>query len=248
MRSKVAHLADVVRLSARKPIETQGNEEFVEADLADADAVMRMVEGCDGILHLGGASSEMAFSRIMDGNILGLYNLYEAARAHGHPRILFASSNHVVGFHPQEAHLDADARPRPDGLYGVSKCFGEALAQMYHDKFGQETAIVRIGSCYEQPTDRRMLSTWLSFDDFASLTERVFAVQRLGCPIVWGVSDNDSLWWDNRQAAYIGWKPNDNAAQYRKEVEAQTPTPDPRDPVAVWQGGHRTQEPIYTDD
>jgi uronate dehydrogenase len=72
---------------------------------------------------------------------------------------LFASSNHTVGFYRQDEYLDAAARLRPDGLYGVSKCFGEALARMYFDKFGQETALVRIGTCVERPANHRMLAT-----------------------------------------------------------------------------------------
>jgi NAD dependent epimerase/dehydratase family len=125
-------------------------------------------------------------------HILGLYNLYEAARANGKPRILFASSNHTVGFYRQDEYLDAAARLRPDGLYGVSKCFGEALACMYFDKFGQETALVRIGTCVERPANHRMLATWMSYDDFAALIGCVFRVPRLGCPVIWGVSDNAS--------------------------------------------------------
>ncbi|WP_404406775.1 NAD-dependent epimerase/dehydratase family protein [Pelagibacterium halotolerans] len=249
MRSKLAHMADIIRISHRSPMAVgREGEEFALCDLADRDAVFSAVEGCDGIVHLAGVAAADKFSNIVDGNIVGLYNLYEAARANGMPRILFASSNHTVGFYRQDQRLDAKAAARPDGLYAVSKCFGEALAQMYYDRFGQETAIVRVGSCFDKPRNYRQLATWLSYDDFASLTERVFAVSRLGCPIIWGVSNNAASWWDNSHVAWLGWVPNDSAEAFRAEVEATVPRPDATDPIALYQGGNHVTDPIYEDD
>ncbi|WP_404404656.1 NAD-dependent epimerase/dehydratase family protein [Pelagibacterium halotolerans] len=249
MRTRLAHLAKTIRISDVAPLsEAAGNEECVQCDLGDAGAVDALVAGCDGIVHLGGISLEDTFEKINNANIVGLYNLYEAARAHGMPRILFASSNHVVGYYRQDEYLAPDVRLRPDTLYSVSKCFGEALATMYHDKFGQETAVVRIGSCFEKPTDHRMLATWLSYDDFAGLVERVFAVPRLGCPIIWGVSANDAAWWDNSTVRYLGWTPKDNSAKFRAELEQSLELPDPGAPQAIWQGGLHTQEPIKRTD
>ena len=98
MRARLAPLADTIRLADLTPLDAPGlNEECVTCDLADAAAVHDMVAGCDGIVHLGGVSVERPFDQILGGNILGLYNLYEAARAHGQPRIIFASSNHTIG-------------------------------------------------------------------------------------------------------------------------------------------------------
>lgn len=249
MRARMAKFADLVRISDIADLGAAApHEELVICDLGDAEAVHSLVEGCDGILHLGGISVEDKFSKIMNANLLGLYNLYEAARAHGHPRILFASSNHTVGFYRQDDHIDATAPMRPDGLYGVSKCFGEALARMYFEKFGQETALVRIGSCMERPTNHRMLSTWMSYDDFEALIACVFRAPMLGCPIIWGVSDNDSRWWDNSHAAYLGWRPGDNAEHFRVELEAKVPRPAPSEPLAHYQGGQFTQDPIFTEE
>ena len=249
MRGRVAHLAEIVRLSDIADLGTAApHEEIMPCDLGDAAAVHRLVEGCDAILHLGGISVEDKFSKILNANLLGLYNLYEAARAHGQPRILFASSNHTVGFYRQDEHVEADAPMRPDGLYGVSKCFGEALARMYFEKFGQETALVRIGSCMEKPTNHRMLSTWMSYDDFAALIACVFRAPMLGCPILWGISDNDSRWWDNSHAAYLGWRPRDNAERFRAELEVSPGRPEASSPLAVYQGGMFTQDPIFTED
>ncbi|MBL4646717.1 MAG: NAD(P)-dependent oxidoreductase [Rhizobiales bacterium] len=246
MRSRLSDMADTsFRLTdIVAPSYDYGSDEFVQCDLSDEAAVLDLVEGCDGIVHLGGISVEDEFSKILQSNIVGMYNLYEAARAHGHPRIMFASSNHVIGYYPQGTPLQADCAVKPDGLYGVSKCFGEAIAAMYHAKFGQETAIVRIGSCVEKPTDYRALATWLSYDDLAGLIKAVFAVPVLGCPTIWGVSNNDGAWWDNAASRHLGWTPKDNAEDWRKEVEANCPVPDPEDAIAKWQGGIFTDDPI----
>jgi uronate dehydrogenase len=181
----------------------------------DSPAVERLVDGCDGIVHLGGRSVEDTWEVIRSANIDGMFNLYEAARKTSKPRIVFASSNHAIGYHRQTERLDAEARIRPDGLYGVSKVFGEAIASMYHDKFGIETACVRIGSCFPEPRNQRMMATWLSYDDFVRLIERVFAVPVLGCPIIYGASDNDVSWWDNGKTGYLGWRPQDNSEAFR---------------------------------
>ncbi|WP_158964962.1 NAD-dependent epimerase/dehydratase family protein [Chachezhania sediminis] len=245
MRTRLAHMAETVRLSDIAPMDPAGpNEEVVQCDLADAAAVMDLVDGCDGIVHLGGVSVERPFAQILKGNIEGVYNLYEAARAHGMPRIVFASSNHVVGFHRQDSHLQATDPVMPDGLYGVSKCFGEAMASMYHSKFGQETAIVRIGSCFPKPVNHRMLGTWMSYDDFVSMIEAIFRAPMLGCPIIWGISNNDVTWWDNSAARYLGWRPKDNSETYRAELDAAGPPPPVDDPASVYQGGAFTQDPI----
>lgn len=248
MRQRLGHLAEIIRVSDIAPLgDIAINEEPFACDLADAEMVMHMVEGCDGILHFGGIPSENTFASILDSNIRGLHNLYEAARRHGKPRILFASSNHTVGFYRQDQFIGVDKPTKPDGLYSVSKCFGEALARMYFHKFGQETAIVRIGACWPKPTTVRMLSIWLSFDDMASLAERVFKAPYLGCPTIWGVSDNQPKWWDNSASAYLGWVPKDSAEVYRSELERNPGIPDKNSSQARWQGGGFVDDPIYTE-
>jgi uronate dehydrogenase len=249
MRPRMRKFAHSVRISDITEIaDFDAQEEQMTCDLGDAGAVMKLVEGCDGIIHLGGISVEDKFSKILNANIVGLFNLYEAARAHGHPRILFASSNHTVGYYRQYEHIDATAPMRPDSLYGVSKCFGEALARMHFEKFGQETAIVRIGSCFEKPKNHRMLATWMSFDDFETLIDRVFTAPLLGCPIVFGASNNNRSLWDNSKASYLGWHPKDNAEDFRAEVDAAMQVPPGNDPASLYHGGHFVAEPIYPDD
>jgi len=248
LRGRLGHVARCVRLSdMTEPAGLAPGTEFIPCDLADRGAVDRIVEGCDGILHLGGISTENTFANILNANIVGIHNLYEAARRHGHPRIFQASSNHVVGFYRQDEYLDATSAHKPDSWYGVSKSFAEAVALMYFHKFGQETAMVRIGSCFPEPKDHRMLATWLAPEDFIALVERVFEAPRLGCPVIYGVSGNDATWWDNSAVSYLGWRPRHNAAVFAAKVSAAVPKPDENDPVALYQGGVFTSGPIIGD-
>ncbi|PRY85590.1 NAD-dependent epimerase/dehydratase family protein [Donghicola tyrosinivorans] len=244
-RTRLAHLADVIRLSDIADLGEAGpNEELVQCDLSDEAAVFELVKDCDAILHLGGVSIERTYDEIDAGNLRGVYNLYEAARANGMPRIVFASSNHTIGYYEQDQRLTVDMPTKPDGWYGVSKVFGEAVAHMYHQKFGQETAILRIGSLFDKPVDRRMMATWFSFDDFVSLMERVFAVPRLGCPTIWGASANTCGWWDNSHIGWLGWTPKDDSEVFRAEIEQQPKRPADA-PDVIYQGGMFTANPVF---
>lgn len=245
-RTRLTHLAETLRLSDIADLGAAApGEELVPCDLGDKAAVEALVEGCDGIVHLGGRSVEDTWDVIRTANFDGIFHLYEAARKSGCRRIVFASSNHAIGFHRQTERLDASSPTRPDGLYGVSKVFGEAMASMYHDKYGIETASVRIGSCFPEPRNHRMLSTWLSYDDFVALIERIFTVPVLGCPVIYGASNNDAVWWDNGAVSYLGWRPQDNAEPHRARLDAAMDRPAADAPDAVYQGGMFTAEGIH---
>jgi uronate dehydrogenase len=118
----------------------------------------------------------------------------------------------------------------------VSKVYGEALARLYWDKYGIETLIVRIGSCFPQPKDRRMMATWMSASDMLRLIGCMLDAPRLGCPIVYGVSNNDESWWDNSETAFLGWRPQESSDRFA-HLFADDPTPDPDDPAVMYQGG-----------
>ena len=238
LRERLKANCDVLRLSDRLDFGAAGaNEEVVLADLADADAVSAMVQGVDAIIHLGGVSVEGPFQPILQANILGVYNLYEAARKHGVKRVLFASSNHVTGFYRQSETISAKEPARPDGMYGVSKAFGEDLSRFYFDRYGIETACVRIGSSFPEPRDRRMLASWLSFDDLHRLITACLTTPVLGHTIIFGVSDNAVTWYDNAQARHVGYAPQDSSDQFREAVYASTEAPDLNDPAVQFQGG-----------
>ncbi len=238
LRERLKANCTVLRLSDRENLGAAGEgEEVLHADLADSAAVNAMVQGADAIVHLGGVSVEGPFGPILQANILGAYNLYEAARLHGVKRIVFASSNHVTGFYRQDETITSDAPSRPDGMYGLSKAFGEDLSRLYFDRYGIETACVRIGSSFPEPKDRRMLATWLSFDDLHRLITACLTTPVLGHSIVFGMSDNAVTWWDNSRAKHIGYVPQDSSDVFRDAVYARTQPPDLTDPVALYQGG-----------
>lgn len=238
LRSRLHQNCDVLRLSDQVDLGAPlTNEECVIADLAQASQVDVAVAGCQAIVHLGGISVEAPFEAIMQANILGVYHLYEAARRHGVKRVIFASSNHVVGFYRQGETITADHPPRPDSFYGVSKAFGEDLSRFYFDRWGIETACVRIGSSFPEPKDRRMLATWLSYDDLHRLVSACLSTPVLGHSIVFGMSNNAVTWWDNSRARHVGFVPADTSDVFRDAVFARTPTPDLSDPAALYQGG-----------
>ncbi|MGQ7248363.1 NAD-dependent epimerase/dehydratase family protein [Halomonas sp. V046] len=238
LRPHLKRLARTVVLSDITDItDLAEHETFVTCELSDAEAVSALVDGCDGIVHLGGVSVEKSWDLILPANIVGAYNIYEAARRLGKPRIVFASSNHTIGFYPRTERLDSSVVRRPDSLYGLSKCFGEDLASLYHDKFGLETLSVRIGSCFPKPADTRMMATWMSIEDFVALLERAFITPKLGYTVVYGASNNSEQWWDNHRASFLGWVPKDSSEPWRSETEAKDGRLDPDDPAVVHQGG-----------
>ncbi len=241
-RARLTHMADVLRLSDIADLGSAADdEELVPCDLGTPAAVHDLVKDCDGVIHMGGKSTEGPWEIIQNANINGTLNLYEACRSHGVRRIFFASSNHATGFYKQTDRLDASVPVRPDGLYGVSKIFGEGVARLYFDRFGIETACVRIGSCFPRPSNERMLSTWLSHDDLIRLIERVFKVPHLGCPVIYGASNNDRSWWDNRLSAHVGWIPKDNAQDHHDDVSRSS---EGQGVGTVFQGGACCEEEI----
>ena len=238
LRPRLKHYCDTLRLSHLSALGDAGaGEEDMAANLADVDAVNRMVEGCEVIVHLGGVSTEQPWAPILAGNIVGMYNLYEAARRHAVKRIVFASSNHVTGFHRQDQVIGPKDPARPDGLYGLSKAFGEDLAQLYWDKHGLETVSLRIGSSFAAPLDRRMLATWMSFDDLERLVVAALTAPVVGHSIIYGMSDNTTTWWDNTSARHIGYRPQDSSEVYRADIESRQQVLDRNDPAVIYQGG-----------
>lgn len=238
LRRGLSHLADTLRVADRVAIEDlQPNEEAFVFELADMAAVMEAVEGVDAIVHFGGAPLETGWKTILNSNIEGSYNIYEAARKHGVKRVVYASSVHAIGYHELESHIDVDAPVRPDSLYGVAKCFVESLSRFYWDKFGIESACLRIFSSFPEPADRRMLWSWLSFDDCVRLVESSLTAPRLGHTIVFGMSDNKVKPVDNAGAGLIGFTPLDSTEPYRAAVEGRTSPVDPKAPATRYLGG-----------
>ncbi|WP_331376666.1 NAD-dependent epimerase/dehydratase family protein [Sinorhizobium chiapasense] len=238
--AKVLRLSDIAALAP-----AEDGEEVVRCDLADRQAVGDLTRDCDTILHLGAISVEADFDGLLQANILGTYNLYEAARKAGVRRIIFASTNHVTGFHRIGETLDHTSPRRPDSLYGVSKCFGEDLARLHFDKYGMETACLRIGSCFPEPKDRRMLSTWLSPRDFLSLVRSLLEAPAIGYLVLYGASANRDAWWSNAHADFLGWQPMDSSEPFRQAIERREHGPVE---VSKYQGGRLATVKTQTGD
>lgn len=198
---------------------------FHRADLEDGAAVLRIAEGCGTILHFGGISVEHPFETVIGPNIRGLYHAYEAARREG-ARMVFASSNHAIGFHARTEVLDDDCALAPDGYYGLSKAYGELMGRLYRDKHGVESVFLRIGSCFREPSDARMLATWLSYGDLTRLVVCAALASDLGPEgrvVIWGASRNSRMtWWRRDGRGTIGWEPQDSADPHTAALEGKT--------------------------
>ena len=204
-----------LRLSdIKKPADLRPDEEFIAADLARIDEVEKAVDGIDGIIHLGGFSVEGPWETILQSNIIGCYNLFEAARRKGVKRVVFASSNHAVGFYPRHHHIGTDVTVRPDSRYGVSKAFGEALGSLYADKHGLRVLCLRIGNVGDKPLDKRRLSIWVKPEDLAQLIRIGLEHPELRFEIFYGASWNERAWWDNHKAYDYGYRPTGRAEDY----------------------------------
>lgn len=225
-------VSDIAELGA-----AAAGEEVRPARLEDAQAVHALLDGVNAVVHLGGVSTEQPWQPILEANVMGVVHLYEAARKHGVKRIVFASSNHVTGFYRQDEVISPQDPVRPDGFYGLSKAWGENVSRYYFDRHGIESACLRIGSSFPEPRDRRMLATWLSYDDLDRLVTACLTAPVLGHTVVYGVSDNHTVWWDNTGARHVGYRPQDSSERFRAELEARQPTIDLGDPASIYQGG-----------
>ncbi len=197
---------------------------------SDAD-LDRAMSGVDAVAHFAGMPTEAPWPVVRDANVDGLLHLFEAARRNGVRRVVWASSNHAVGFTPvvRDAHgaLPADAPARPDTLYGVSKVFGEALGRYYVDRYDMQVACLRIGTFADRPADVRALSTWLSPDDCARLVDACLRAPTLDYAIVWGVSANTRRTWSLDAGRALGYEPRDDAEDHAAGMS--TPEPDASD-------------------
>ena len=228
-----------LRLLDREPVpDPSEGEEVVTADLADFNSVASAVKGVDGIVHLGAYSVEGPWEVILQSNIIGTYNVFEAARRLDVKRVVFASSNHVVGFYRREQKIGVDVTVRPDSRYALSKCLGEALGSLYADKYGAEVLCIRIGNVEHKPLDVRRLAIWISPRDLCQLVRLGLELPGLRYEIVYGMSDNARAWWDNSNALRLGYRPQDRAEDYAAEVLASDPQSPGDDLVVDRQGGN----------
>jgi uronate dehydrogenase len=242
LRPRLARPGRTLRVLDVAPMTAGPGEEVIAASVTDLDAMTAACRGADAVIHLAGIPGEASWERISALNINGSYTTFEAARRAGVTRVIFASSNHAVGFTPRSAFPVPDyAFPAPDTHYGVSKAAVEALAAMYHHRHGLDAICVRILSCFPEPRNTRMLSTWLSPDDAGRLFEACLTAERPGFRVIFGVSANTRGGWVSLdEAKALGYQPADDAEAYAAAIIAEHGEPDPDDPALRYLGGEFT--------
>ena len=205
-----------LRLSDKRLLRPRADEAFVQADIVDLSAALAISEGIDAIVHLGGYAGEGLWETILQANIIGCYNVFEAARRNGVKRLVFASSNHALGFYRCDQRVDHRVYPKPDTRYGVSKAFGEMLGSLYADKYGLQVFLIRIGYASSAPGDLHGLALWISPRDLAQLVAIGIDHPDIRFEIVYGVSRNTRSWYDNSNAERLGYLPQDNSEFMRQ--------------------------------
>ena len=210
-----------LQLSDKRPLKPPKGQTFVKADVSKMADALRITKGVDAIVHLGGYSVEGPWPAILQANIMGCYNVFEAARRNGVKRILFPTSNHAVGFYRRDQTIDHRVYIKPDSRYGVSKVFGEALGSLYADKYGMEIFMMRLGNVNPVPIDKRRLSIWLSPRDLAQLVSIGIDHPDIKFEIVYGISRNRRAWYDNSNAFRLGYRPEDDSEIHATAVLAR---------------------------
>lgn len=203
-------------------------ERWIEGDLREAGVADAVLEGAQIVIHLAGTPNEQPLPQVLANNHEALFQLFESARRQRVRRVVYASSNHAFGLHPVTRRLRLGDAYRPDGFYGLSKVWGEALGRMYWEKHGIECVALRIGTCLGlAPRNRRELSTWLGNDDWTRLVACAIDAEAVGFAPVWGVSANTRAWVDLTEGNAIGYVPKQDAEAFAATALAATARPDP---------------------
>jgi uronate dehydrogenase len=213
----------LIRLVDIAPLGTiEANEQHHMSDICDMASIEKTMTDIDCVVHLAGVPEEAAWETVLPLNIEGCYNVFEAARRSGVKRVIFASSNHAIGFHRRERFIDNTVDPRPDSRYGVSKVFGEALGRLYADKYGISVACLRIGTFRtpDRPAESRQLLTWISHRDMVQLVQRCIDYPNYHFVTVYGVSNNLRSRWDNTNVKFLGYRPQDDSEIFAAEILA----------------------------
>lgn len=238
IRADLAGRFELVRCTdIAKMAPPRSGEQVVVADLGDLSALKELTREIDAVIHFGGEISDTTWERINHANLLGTANVFAAAAQSGVKRVIFASTNHVVGFHPTTDRLDGSTLVRPDTMYGASKAFGEAIGHVYAAKTDMRVMCMRIGTCRERPIDSRGLATWLSYGDLVRLVN-VGLTAEYKFEAVYGVSANTRRRWDDPVAERLGYQPVDDAEVYADDV---VPSPEGDDD---FHGGSFVHVPI----
>ncbi len=224
-RYSLVRLADIVPQAPPR-----AGEECVDAELTDMAALTEAMDGIDCVVLLAGVSvepDERQWEQVLPANIVGVHNVFEAAHMAGVSRVVFASSHHAIGFYRRGDTIPGNVAPRPDSYYGVAKVFGEAMGRFYADKFGLSVVSLRIGAYRPAPLEPRHLAVWISPRDMVELVRCSIEAPPLHYCVAYGVSANDRSFWDNREAAVLGYVPRDNAEDFAADILGSATAEDP---------------------
>jgi uronate dehydrogenase len=215
-------------LHDKRPIaDAAPNEVALQGDIAAAGEAQAAMQGVDCLVHLAGIPRETGGTpeEILHANVIGAHAVFAAARDAGVARVVFASSNHTIGFHPADRAIGTEERPRPSGLYGASKVWGEALGRLFADKHGIEVACLRIGAFRARPGNARELGGWISHRDMAELARCCVQALSFHFLVLYGVSANTRAKWggDAAARAAVGFVPRDNAEDFAAAIAAIAP-------------------------
>ena len=246
LREPLSKMADTLVSTdiAAAPDKLLPNETFHRADLAEMDQVVPLLEGAEMVVHFGAYVDEGPFETLLGPNYIGAYNIWEAAHRHGLRRVVYASSIHAVGMEATNAGVDTDTPHRPDTFYGLAKCFAEDLGRMYWEKRGLEAVCLRIFSCTKEPQNVRALGSWLSYGDLVRLVERSVDTPTVGFTVAYGVSANTRAAVSNHKVGFLGYRPQDNAEDWAKELFDKAAKPDPQDLAQMRLGGPFASVPL----
>jgi uronate dehydrogenase len=196
---------------------------FEQADIGDQDALTGLLRdhGTEGVVHLAGNPGESSLREALDSHVVLTQTVLRAMTATGARRLVYASSNHAVGFVPTSVGIaDGAQRPRPDTYYGVGKAATEALVSLWVDRFGIEAVAVRIGAVLDKPTSRHLMAIWLSPGDAGRLVDACLTAPGVRYEVVFGISANTRAWWDIEPARALGYRPEDDSEIFAADVEA----------------------------
>jgi len=211
------HRYDFVLADRHQPDFAIGDHRFIRLDMADKDELAALVEGIDVVVHLAGIPfADSSFEELLPNNILATTYLLEAAARARCKRVVFASSAQAIEGYPVDRQITPGMPVMPANLYGVSKCYGEALCAFYSAKRGLSTIVLRVGA-FEFPDDhdlrtRRDLSGWLSPRDAVQLLQRAIEVEGVQHLVAHAISNNRFKRLDLSETTQVlGYQPVDDA-------------------------------------
>jgi nucleoside-diphosphate-sugar epimerase len=225
-----------LRLMVREEDERASIQRFGEvvvADLSELDSLKQLCRGVDTVLHLAATASPSAtWDEILPANIVGTYNLFVAAKSAGCRRVVYASSIHAVSGYPPDVQVKTSDPVNPGDLYGVSKCFAEALARYFAEKEGLSAIALRIGAFQPREVAHDadnvgLVDAFVSRRDLTQLIVKCIEAEHLQFAIFNGVSNNRFKRLDLSDAReLVGYAPEDDFAA---ENPALNETNVPRD-------------------